>query len=72
MTQLSPLDSTEPPGIDDLLGAVLPTWAKVGAYTLTPVGWRTSIFTKTRRTSRKKGERSVKRPRRDEDSAQLS
>ena len=70
MTQLSPLDSTEPPGIADLLGAVLPTWAKVGAYI--DAGRLTHVDIHTDRVApRETGRRSVKRPRSDEDSAQL-
>ena len=37
----------ELPGIDELPGAVVPTWAKIFA-TLTLVGWSTSTFTRNR------------------------
>ena len=70
MTQLSPLDSTEPPRIDEILGAVLPNWGKVGAYI--DAGRLAHVDThKYPVAPRGQGGHTVKRPRWDEDYAQL-
>ena len=71
MTQLSSLDSTEPPGIDNLLGAVLPTWTKVGVYNNAGRLAHIDIH-QDPVAPREKGGRTVKCPRRDEDSARLT
>ena len=36
----------EPPGIDEMPGVVIPTWAKIGAYMTRVVGWSTVKFTR--------------------------
>ena len=60
----------EPPGIYELPGATVPTWAKIGAYI--DAGWQEHVdIHKEPVAPREKEGRAVKRARKDEDSAQL-
>ena len=60
----------EPPEIDELLGAELPTWAKVGAYIDAGRMAHVAIH-RDPVALLENGGRTVERPRRDEDIAQL-
>ena len=60
----------KPPGIDQLLGAVVPTWAKIVAY-IDAGGLEHVDIHKEPVAPREKRGRAVKRGRKNEDSAQL-
>ena len=60
----------EPPGIYELPGAVVPTWAKIGAH-IDADGLEHVDIHKEPVAPREKGGREVKRARKDEVSAQL-
>ena len=60
----------EQPGIDEFPGALVPIWAKFGAF-IDAGGLEDVDIHKQPVAPREKGGRAVKRARRDEDSAQL-
>ena len=61
----------KPPGIYELPGAVVPTWAKIGIY-IDAGGLEHFDIQKEPVAPDEKGGRAVTRARKDEDSAQLT
>ena len=61
----------EPPGIDEMPGAMAPTWAKIGAYNDAGGGLENGEIHKEQVVPREKGGGAVKRARRDDDPSQL-